>query len=624
MRAWPILAVALSAALLASCSTETTDPVFDNPLDPGSSLDIPAPEAVSVIVGNNEVRLSWEAPEGETPDRYLVMRRRLDVAVPEEMKEVARVIEPSYVDHQVRNNRYYAYEIAAGRGTRFGKRSEEIQATPGLFSIALANDAPRTNQRSVQAGLSAPDIVEAVQLAEDAAFTGAAWRPYSPTLTWSLSLGDGEKTVYARYRQSDGTESVTCFDAIVLDTHALISVVSFDGSNIRAPGEVVHFLVDTGESGGEATIEVPGFFTATPLFDDGTNGDAVAGDGAYERDVTLPGGTVTMGALVRGRFTDAAGNVATALEATRTLTVRKPPTAIVLTEATASVPPDPARVTVRWEQSLDNDFASYRVYRSDDAVVDGSDLLVATTSTRGSTESADSDVAEGKSYFYRVFVRGSSGLETGSNTLEVTVPNVRPPTAVTLKTPDGVGVTRMALAWSRNEDLDFASYAVYRGEEGGVDDSAELVATITDQDRTFVDDSGLVENTEYHYRVYVLDTAGLGARSNEVAERTVNEDPPGVVLSPATSITSTAATLAWTASDAHDFKAYRLYRADNAAVSTGSTLVGEILERQGTSFRDVVLDPATRYYYRVFVVDEGPDSKSTGSNVVTLQTAAAN
>lgn len=624
MRAWLILAVALSAAVIASCSTETTDPVFDNPLDPGSSVDIAPPEAVSVIVGNNEVRLSWEAPEGETPDRYLVLRRRLDVAVPEEMKEVARVTEPHYTDFQVRNNRYYGYEIAAGRGTRFGRRTEEIQATPGLFSIALANDAPRTNQRNVQANLSAPATAEAVQLAEDAAFIGAAWRGFAATVTWTLSLGDGEKTVYARYRLADGTESVTSFDEITLDTHALIRAVSFDGSNVRAPGDVVHFRVETGEAEGEATIEVPSFFTATPLFDDGTNGDPVAGDGAYERDVTLPGGTVTAGALVRGRFTDAAGNTATALEATRTLTVRKPPTAIVLTEAIVSVPPDPARVTLRWEQSLDSDFASYRVFRSDDAVVDGSDLMVATTSSRGNTESADSDVAEGKSYFYSVFVRGSSGLETGSNTLEVAVPNVRPPSAVTLRSPDGVGVTRLALAWSRNEDLDFASYAVYRAEEGGVDDSAELVATITDQDRTFVDDSGLVENTEYHYRVYVLDTAGLRARSNEVSERTVNEDPPAVVLSPATSITSTAATLTWGASDAHDFKAYRLYRADNAAVSTGSTLVGEILDRQGTSFRDEVLDPATRYYYRVFVVDEGPDSKSTGSNVVTLQTTAAN
>ena len=58
MRAWRIACVVLAAALIAGCSTETADPVFDNPLDPGSSLDIPAPEAVTVIVGNNEVRLA--------------------------------------------------------------------------------------------------------------------------------------------------------------------------------------------------------------------------------------------------------------------------------------------------------------------------------------------------------------------------------------------------------------------------------------------------------------------------------------------------------------------------------------------------------------------------------------
>ena len=623
MRAWRIACVVLAAALIAGCSTETADPVFDNPLDPGSSLDIPAPEAVTVIVGNNEVRLAWQAPEGEAPDNYLVLHKRLDVAVPEEMKEVARVTGPRYEDLQVRNNRYYAYEIAAGRDGRFGRRTEEIQATPGLFSIALANDAPRTNQRSVQAALGAPQTVEAVQLSEDPAFAGAAWRSYAAVLTWTLSLGDGEKTVYARYRLVDGTESVTSFDRISLDTRALIRSVAFDGEAIRAPGEVVHFSVDAGEPEGQATIEVTNYFSATPLFDDGTNGDATAGDGVYEREITLPGGTATMGALVRGRFTDAAGNTAPVLEATRTLTVRKPPTAILLTEATAALPPDAAAVTLRWEQTLDSDFASYRLLRSEDADVDAGDQLVFSTSSRGATETTDTDVAEGRSYSYRVFVRGSTGLETGSNTLRITLPNLRPPAAVSLKSPDGIGVTRLGLAWTRSADEDFAAYALYRGIEGGVDDADELVAQITDRDRTFVDDTGLEENTEYFYRLYVLDTAGLRARSNEVSARTANLEPPAVTLSAATAVTSTAATLSWGVSDAHDFMAYRLYRADNAAVSTASTLVAEVRQRDGTSFRDELLEPATRYYYRVYVVDEGSDSKSTGSNVVTFQTAVA-
>jgi hypothetical protein len=44
-----------------------------------------------------------------------------------------------------------------------------------------------------------------------------------------------------------------------------------------------------------------------------------------------------------------------------------------------------------------------------------------------------------------------------------------------------------------------------------------LVATITDRERTFYDDTGLdTAGTNYYYRVYVFDASGKNARSNEV------------------------------------------------------------------------------------------------------------
>ncbi len=611
-----------AAVILVGCSTRTTDPQFNNPLDPRNGSDLAPPDSIGALVAPDRVELTWTGPSGVQVDEFAVFRKQTDDPV-SDYELVGRVPDRTFTDRQVRTGHTYAYEISSGRNNRFGKRSAEVDVEPGLFTIVLANGIPVTNQRFVQATLSGPSNTTAVQLSEDPGFPGEPWRVYSGGWTWTFSPGDGDKTVYARFRTSDGNESFPVFDSITLDTRAVINSVSFDGATVRQPGDAVHFRVDAGERGGQAAIDVTSVFSGLRLFDDGTSGDSAPGDGIYERDAVIPAGGTVTSAAVRGSFTDAAGNVATPLSAPRTLTVRQAPDPVQLVELLPAEPPDPAKVTVRWTQSLDGDFSAYRIYRDTTPGVTESDHLAGTVTSRGTVEFGDPDVEEGATYYYRVFVRTGAGLEAGSNEVRIDVPNLRPPFPVTLNVPDGVGYNRISLSWSRSVDLDFAAYRVYRNHDGAVDDGDSLVAEITDQTRTFVDDGGREENTEYHYRVYVVDTAGLASRSNEIQTRTQNLAPPAVTLNAPTSVTATGATLRWTRSNAHDFQAYRVYRDVTGAVSTASTLVGEILDSADTGFRDDSLEPGTLYYYRVFVVDEGPDSKSTGSNVVSLTTSSS-
>jgi hypothetical protein len=114
----------------------------------------------------------------------------------------------------------------------------------------------------------------------------------------------------------------------------------------------------------------------------------------------------------------------------------------------------------------------------------------------------------------------------------------------------------------------------------------------------------------------------LTARSNEVQGRTANLPPPAVVLGEGFDLDFTAATLSWTASDAHDFAAYRLYRDVIATVTSGSTLVADLKDRDAISFRDTGLVSGHTYYYRVYVVDDGvnPGPKQSGSNVIQVDT----
>jgi len=618
-RASAVLAASLVLVAFVGCSTETETPSFSNPFDPVVGADLPTPDSLRVSVGDNLVRVSWGLPEGRTADEYAVFRKRTDEDSTEEEKLLGKVSARSYTDAGVRNGRVYEYRIAAGVGGRFGPRSEVITAEPGLYAMQIANDATYTRVREVTISYRVSNA-EAIQLSEDEGSFTAPWRSATGSTSWTLSAADGPKTVYARFRLSDGSETLPASDTIVLDTQATITAFDFDGSGVRAPGDVVHFRLTSGELHGTATVTVSGVFTSSPLYDDGTHGDTTTDDGVYEADLEIPPSAAVLDQQVSGSFADGAGNAAAARMAPRLFTVQRPPDAVNLLEPITAEPPDAAAVTLRWTQSQDDAFSSYRVFRSEAADVDSTDRLLTTVPSAGTLTFNDTDVAEGTTYHYRIYVRNTYGLETGSNPVAIAVPNERPPSAVTLQSPDATSTTRIALDWSQSQALDFDAYRVYRNLTGAVDESQLRVAEIRDVATTFYDDTGLTENTVYYYRVYTVDRGGLSARSNEVEARTKNDPPPGVTLNAPTEIDTTSVTLSWTQSDAHDFAFYRLYRDLIATVTTGSTLVVELDEAAFTSFHDTELTAGTRYYYRVFVVDEGTEVKSTGSNTVLAET----
>jgi fibronectin type 3 domain-containing protein len=386
----------------------------------------------------------------------------------------------------------------------------------------------------------------------------------------------------------------------------------------------VHFVLEAGEAGGAARLDLPGLFTALMLFDDGSNGDRAAGNGVYERDYMLPAVGNIAAAILTGRFTDDAGNEAAALNGARTFTLRRSPDPVALVEpATLAVPPDPAAVTLRWTQAAASEFTAYQVFRSESMPVDSTARLVGTVTNRSAPQFADTDVIEGRQYFYRVYVVNAVGLQRGSaNTLGVLVPNERPPREVSLDPAGSVGSTRLSLHWSRAADRDFAAYLLYRNETGAVTPTDSLICRIADVNQNYWTELGLTDDTSYHYRVFVEDTgppARQSAPSNEITATTTNEPPADVLLLPATDVTSIAATLHWEASADRSFAFYRLYRSDSKPVSTATTLVAELDERDTTSYRDTAIDPGMTYFYRLFVADE-QDAISKGSNTIEVTT----
>jgi hypothetical protein len=595
---------ALVAALLMGCTTDTDEPSFVNPFDPDLGAGIPIPDSITVLVGDNTVTISWGLPEGETAEEFAIFRKRTDLFLEEEEVLLARVTDTEYTDRSVRNGRSYTYRIAASIDGQFGTRTDEIEARPGLFSIILANDALLTNSREIIVSFQLGNA-EAVRLSEDSGVYSAPWHSAGGSLSWTLSAGDGSKTVYAQFRLADGSESVPVSDTIELDTKAAIRFFSFEGSEIRSPGDTIHFSLISDEPHGAATVSIAGVFSSVPLFDDGSNGDTTADDGIYERDLTIPPATAVQETDVVGSFVDEAGNSAINYTAADLLTVRESPDPVDLLDVQITEPPDAPQVTIRWSLSQEENFAAYRIFRSELPTVDLTDRLIGTVTNKNTIEQQDSDIVEGKSYYYRVYLQDTFGLEAGSNTVSAVILNERPPSAVNLQTPSSTGTTRIALDWSASADLDFQSYKIYRNETGAVTDDDELLAEITDVGRTFWDDAGLQEDTTYYYRLYVSDLGGLNTRSNEVEAHTLNAAPSAVTLHQPSATSETQIALSWSQSEDLDFFSYRLYRNETGAVSEESDLIVEISDPDQTYWDDTDLRENTVYYYRVYTGDLG-------------------
>ena len=85
-------------------------------------------------------------------------------------------------------------------------------------SITIANGSQYTASRDVLLSLSATGSNLQMKLSEDSTFTSIAWQAFSSSANFQLSTGEGQKTVYAIFKNDFDIESQTMNDDIVMDT----------------------------------------------------------------------------------------------------------------------------------------------------------------------------------------------------------------------------------------------------------------------------------------------------------------------------------------------------------------------------------------------------------------------
>jgi fibronectin type 3 domain-containing protein len=505
------IALGIIMGMLASIHWGCLEGVTESPLAIPEGIE--APEGLSARAGDGSITLGWLAVEGA--GAYRVYR---SIDAPGSFERLAETVDTAYVDTDAQNGRICFYAVSSVSADRLeGKRSIYIAAAAAVYAVSINGGDASTGSTSIVLTFTAPETTENVMIGTNASLTGAVWEGFAATRAWKLEGPDGVKQVYVKFRdQSDATSPVVSA-SITLDTYTMIEGITISPVPYRySPGTTMHFTmeVEDDELGGAASVSFESFSGRVDLNDDGRGGDASANDGVYEADFRLSASIRGIDLIVAGDFTDKAGNAAPQFECPDRISISDPPDPVLLIGAADS---SRTSITIRWTASRDAHFQSYRIYRNTSAVVgETPSQFVRELFNIDQTSYPDGSLTEGVQYYYRIFVVNDLDETAGSNTISGHTFDAYPD-PVLLDEPSSMASNRATLTWTENADTDFGEYRLYRSLVPGVTQTSTLVATLTDREKTYFDDTGLnLALNTYYYRVYVFDLGGKSSRSNEV------------------------------------------------------------------------------------------------------------
>jgi hypothetical protein len=153
---------------------------------------------------------------------------------------------------------YFQYELTLGRTNNSSPTVNSIRiiydavdttAPEGVISIN--GGAQYTSTKSVGLVIDATDDrvgnIE-MQVSESSNFTGASWQLLND-IAFELSSGDGIKTVYVKFRDLAGNESVSYSDTIILDTTTPTGSVVINNGDGQTIANTVTLTLNTNDSG---------------------------------------------------------------------------------------------------------------------------------------------------------------------------------------------------------------------------------------------------------------------------------------------------------------------------------------------------------------------------------------
>lgn len=134
---------------------------------------------------------------------------------------------------QIKNNQLFAADVYNSRVLLFnlGPHAESLSTVSA------------TTSRDITLTLFATEAKD-MMISENPSFTGASWESYTTTKDWTLSTGDGTKTVYAKFRDFANFAGSTVSQAVTYDTTSPAVSDNLSGTTLP-PGTISRVLTLT-------------------------------------------------------------------------------------------------------------------------------------------------------------------------------------------------------------------------------------------------------------------------------------------------------------------------------------------------------------------------------------------
>jgi len=223
----------------------------------------------------------------------------------------------------------------------------------------------------------------------------------------------------------------------------------------------------------------------------------------------------------------------------------------------------------------------------------------------------DGNVTPGTAYQYRVRAENDWGFSAYSSVATATViaPQLLPPSNVQAT---AINQNQVTLTWN-GANTNAVQFQIER--KAGSDAAFTLVATVPSSQTTY-QDSGLVPNITYVYRMRSQGKGEFSGYSNEVTVTTPAAPPPPAPVLQATAMSSSQVHLSWTTT-ATGILLFSVER----RITTGAYSQISQPTATSTSFDDSGLIGSTTYLYRMRV--QTAAGFSLYSNEVTVKTLQA-
>lgn len=115
---------------------------------------------------------------------------------------------------------YIKFKDAGGQQTAYSNTIVFDATAPVGGSVNINGGAASTASATVTLAISATDTpagMGQMMISNDSSFTGASWETYSALKSWTLTTGNGSKTVYIKFKDNAGNATGSYSDTIVLD-----------------------------------------------------------------------------------------------------------------------------------------------------------------------------------------------------------------------------------------------------------------------------------------------------------------------------------------------------------------------------------------------------------------------